>query len=901
MTINNNYGNSSYQFSRSINTYTARGTNVANTPTTAATNNTQNPYVLQSGDNWVNWTSGTKPQTISYKDNLYRFAGTENKGSTLRYESVKKLPLGQNNLRISFTGDSKQVVTGYTTERVQVGTQKVQVGTERVQVGTEKVQTGTERYQTGTERVQTGTEKVQTGTERYQTGTERVQTGTEKVQTGTERYQTGTERVQTGTEKVQTGTEQVLSGYKQVQVGTERVQTGTERYQTGTEQVQTGTEKIQTGTRISGHTTRVETGSIDVNRELDGKENVGAVGDILDQGTGLLLDANKANEFFTTAADKYKVSSLTGEDNQANGQNVDIFKKTDADDMYVAGDPIVGGKGNNYKADTITPGTGFITMHEDGVDNGRKVTVNAHVDQINSDGKRAFTEYGFVIQDDSGAKTNATLSGGQLMIDGQPLLPGQQKVIGDPNDPVAKFYYASMPGGENGTNEQRLVFESFEKVTPETRQKLIDAGANPAEVDGLRSKFQSTFGFRIPDGKGSYRSSAGVTGGLSTTDNGVKTYYDAHFAEPGSTKLTTKKEYQDPVYEPVYTEKPIYETRPTYGERPVYTDKPTYEQQPVYTERPVYTDKPTYEDRPTYGERPVYTDKPKYEDRPTYGERPVYTDKPKYEDRPTYGERPVYTDKPKYQDKPVYKEVPIYENKQKPVYGKKYEIKKQLASPLALDLDGDGLKTTPQTKAIDIDGDGVMDQSSWFGEREGVLAFDANKNGKIDQSGLELFGDNSDVNGDGKGDNFANGFEALKSLASNTLGEAAVTDNILDAAEIRALENQAGMRMLLNNQTVKASDHGVSQINLNYQNINHTDAYGNEFRQQSGFQRTLDNGQVVNRDITDVWLNHSPLQQATNRGSVQAATPDWSQQLNMMQSLFNQLLQWFLQGQGRTA
>ena len=35
------------------------------------------------------------------------------------------------------------------------------------------------------------------------------------------------------------------------------------------------------------------------------------------------------------------------------------------------------------------------------------------------------------------------------MINGQPLLPGQQKIIGDPNDPVAKFYYASMPGGDD--------------------------------------------------------------------------------------------------------------------------------------------------------------------------------------------------------------------------------------------------------------------------------------------------------------------------------------------------------------------------------------------------------------------------------------------------------------------
>jgi hypothetical protein len=759
-------------------TYNLRRTNY-NTPSTPATPTTpaydasapsgsaQNPFILQNGSNWVTWTAGNKPQYISYQNNLYKFGSTS--GNTLLYTAVQKLPTGQNNLRINFTGSAKDEITGYTTERVQVGTQSIQVGTQSVQIGTERVQTGTEQYQTGTQRVQTGTQSVQTGTERYQTGTE---------------------------------------------------------------QIQTGTQRIQTGTQISGYNTRVVTGTINVNRELDGRDNVGAVGNILnaENGTGLLLDATKANSFFTTEAAKYKVSSLLGEDNQSASKTVDIFSKTNADDMYVAGDPQVGGKGNNYNADTITPNTGFVTMFEDGLDTGRKTTINAHVDQINSQGNRAFTEYGFVIQDDTGAKTNATLSGGQLLIDGQPLLPGQQKIIGDPNDPVAKFYYASMPGGANGTNEQRLVFESYEKATPETRQKLIAAGADPTQVDALRSKTQTTFGFRIPDGNGSYRSSAGVAGGLPVTSNGVKTYYDAHFSEPDSFTLPTRKEYQDPVYGPVYTDKPVYGSQPTYGERPVYTNQPVYA------------------------------------------------------DQPTYGTRPVYTDRPKYQDQPIYSQVPVYENRQKPVYGKKYEISKTLSSPLVLDLDGDGIETTPQNKVIDLDGDGQLDQASWFGSKEGVLTFDANHNGKIDLNGKELFGDSSDVNGDGSPDHFANGFEALRALATKTLGAAAVQDNMLDASEIKALENKAGLRMMVGNKTVKLSDNGISNLSLNYQNSTQTDAYGNEFRQQASFQKTLSNGQVVNRDMTDVWLNYSPLTQAQ---PTTPATTNWSSQLSMLQSLFS--------------
>jgi X-X-X-Leu-X-X-Gly heptad repeat protein len=692
-----------------------------------------NPFALPANAQHVSFGLGSQPQYISSDGNVYQY--DETNGNKLQYKGVnntkKSMTLtftGQNKLSnrvVDHEYSRKQVgteryqigtekyVSGYKneqvgteqyqtgteqyqtgTEQVQTGTKQVQTGTElvktgtkQVQTGTEKYQTGTEKYQTGTEQVQTGTKQVQTGTEQVQTGTELYQTGTEQVQTGTKQVQTGTEQVQTGTELYQTGTEQVQTGTKQVQSGTERyqtgtervqtgtqqVQTGTEKYQTGTEQYQSGTERVQTGTKISDYTTKIEKGRIDVNRELDGKANAGAVGDIIDGGTSQLMDANKAASFFNSpVAEQYKVSGLTSENNTSQGEHADILKKTDADDMYVAGDPVVGGKGNNYDPKTITPGTGYLTMFEDGTDNGRKTTINAHVDTINQEDKTAFTEYGFVVQDDDGQKTTATLSGGQLKIDGQVLLPGQEKVIGDPNDPVARFYYAAMPGGENGSEEQRLVFESFEKVTPETRQQLIDKGANPAEVDAMRSKTQATFGFRIPDGEGSFRSSAGVEGGLSETTNGVKTYYDAHFSEPDSKSLETTKYHKEPIYSPVYTDKPVYEERPTFGERPVYTDEPVYEECPTYGERPVYTDEPVYEERPTFGERPVYTckpmytDEPVYEERPTFGERPVYTCKPVYTDEPVYEERPTFCERPIYGERPVYKEEPVY--CQRPVY-----------------------------------------------------------------------------------------------------------------------------------------------------------------------------------------------------------------------------------------
>src|SRR5687768_11338627 len=66
-----------------------------------------NPYVLQSNSSWVNWNTGSKPEFISYKGNTYEFEAKEG-SKTLRYESIKRLPYGQNNLRITFSGESKQ-------------------------------------------------------------------------------------------------------------------------------------------------------------------------------------------------------------------------------------------------------------------------------------------------------------------------------------------------------------------------------------------------------------------------------------------------------------------------------------------------------------------------------------------------------------------------------------------------------------------------------------------------------------------------------------------------------------------------------------------------------------------------------------------------------------------------
>ncbi len=287
-----------------------------------------------------------------------------------------------------------------------------------------------------------------------------------------------------------------------------------------------------------------ETKTYHISRELDGKDNEGVVGELLTQGTQSLADANK---YFAML--KYNTTGLLTENTQliqdaakliAQKGSAEAAQILGEDDMYVAGDPGVGGKGNNYSWVDVKPKPGYYTMFKDGGDVGSKITVNAHVEEINPEGDTAFTEYGFVIQDDKGAKTQATLSGGQLTIvdaNGQSrklLPPNGVYVVGNPADPTAKFYYADVPGaGKDGAPEKRLMVEYYEKPTPASIDKMVAAGMTRAEAAALRTKTSFNYGFRVPDGVNTFASPEGVGSGTAqkVAANGVKTYYDSHYNE----------------------------------------------------------------------------------------------------------------------------------------------------------------------------------------------------------------------------------------------------------------------------------------------------------------------------------------------------------------------------------
>lgn len=131
------------------------------------------------------------------------------------------------------------------------------------------------------------------------------------------------------------------------------------------------------------------------------------------------------------------------------------------------------------------------------------------------------------------------------------------------------------------------------------------------------------------------------------------------------------------------------------------------------------------------------------------------------------------------------------------------------STPLTFDLNGDGVKTSNKIIDYDIDGDGKLDKINDVAD--GTLSIRGGK------SGLDVFGDNTDLDGDGKADGFKNGFDALKALAKKEGLINGKEDMKLDANDLKVLEDkyQLGMKTEGYNSKEKSlASLGITEINL---------------------------------------------------------------------------------------
>lgn len=112
-------------------------------------------------------------------------------------------------------------------------------------------------------------------------------------------------------------------------------------------------------------------------------------------------------------------------------------------------------------------------------------------------------------------------------------------------------------------------------------------------------------------------------------------------------------------------------------------------------------------------------------------------------------------------------------------------------SPIALDLNGDGLATTSldtSTSYFDYGADGFAELTGWLNNQDGFLVLDRNGNGIID-NGLELFGSQTLLS---NGAYAANGYEALAELDENSDGFIDAQDSIYTSLGVWQDQNGDG-------------------------------------------------------------------------------------------------------------
>ena len=160
--------------------------------------------------------------------------------------------------------------------------------------------------------------------------------------------------------------------------------------------------------------------------------------------------------------------------------------------------------------------------------------------------------------------------------------------------------------------------------------------------------------------------------------------------------------------------------------------------------------------------------------------------------------------------------------------------------PLALDLNGDGkigISPAPNGGAyFDHNGDGVSHRSSWISKEDGILAYDRNGNGKIDDGG-ELFGNFTQIKDkDGNQRLAKDGYEALKEFDSNNDG---LIDNKDDKFKDLKIWQDTNSNGISDEGELKSLDElGIASLSLNHNEVNEDLGGGNTLSLKGGYTKT---------------------------------------------------------------
>ncbi|CAK0749519.1 serralysin [Gammaproteobacteria bacterium] len=166
--------------------------------------------------------------------------------------------------------------------------------------------------------------------------------------------------------------------------------------------------------------------------------------------------------------------------------------------------------------------------------------------------------------------------------------------------------------------------------------------------------------------------------------------------------------------------------------------------------------------------------------------------------------------------------------------------------PLVLDLNGDGVKLTdygsdPVLFDTDHDG-GSLERTGWVSTQDGIVVYDLNNNGKIDnisETLSEYFNGAVGANGDVGAKPFANGLAALKSLDSNADNQFTSADTAWTKVKVWVDADHDGKTDSGELKTLASL--GITSINLSATNQSGLVRDGNEILTTSTF---VQNGQT---------------------------------------------------------
>ncbi|WP_239362269.1 calcium-binding protein [Snodgrassella communis] len=168
-------------------------------------------------------------------------------------------------------------------------------------------------------------------------------------------------------------------------------------------------------------------------------------------------------------------------------------------------------------------------------------------------------------------------------------------------------------------------------------------------------------------------------------------------------------------------------------------------------------------------------------------------------------------------------------------------------SPVVIDMNGDGVKTSAKGQHVyfDHDGNGFAENTGWVDSHDALLVLDRNQNGQIDD-GRELFGSNTLL---ASGKKAKNGFEALAEFDENHDGVIDAADSVWSKLQLWQDKNQNGVVDEGELSALSASQ--IKAIGVYYKTEKAKDAQGNEHRETT--KVTWADGHQT--DATDVWFD----------------------------------------------